>query len=120
MSIDEFVAASDTNLSKVKLDTPAVWIKVGLKDGTFHELKASKALGGYAYTQHPARQDLIKLSPWRLRSLQEEAVRIAGCAGSSHGRFRPRGIDIEPASGRGACGKVQSALTGPYGSCKSP
>jgi uncharacterized protein DUF4340 len=65
MSIDEFVAVSDTNLPKVKLDTPAVWVKVGLKDGTFHELKASKVLGGFAYTQHPERKDLVKLSAWR-------------------------------------------------------
>lgn len=107
MSIDEFVAAADTNLPKVKLDTPAVWIKVGLKDGTFHELKSSKALGGYAYTQHPARQDLIKLSPWRydpfkkkpFELLDEPAAPKTDSAGASMGNpaHPAGGIDIETA-----------------------
>ncbi|MDB5105785.1 MAG: hypothetical protein JWP91_3474 [Fibrobacteres bacterium] len=76
MSIDEFVSAQDTNVSKVRLDTPAVWVKVGLKDGTFHELKGSKTLTGYAYTQHPDRKDLIKLSSWRFDSFKKKPFEL--------------------------------------------
>lgn len=103
MTIDEFVAASDTNLSKVKLDSPVVWVKVGLKDGTFHELKAGKMLGGYFYAQHPAHKDLIKLSSWRFEPfkkkpfelLDEPAPAKADSAGAAH---PAGGIDIETVS----------------------
>ncbi|HKP97740.1 MAG TPA: DUF4340 domain-containing protein [Fibrobacteria bacterium] len=76
MSVDEFVTASDTNVSKVKLDTPAVYVKIGLKNGTMHELKASKTLSGYAYTQHPSRKDLIKLSAWRFDSFKKKPFEL--------------------------------------------
>jgi hypothetical protein len=108
MSIDEFVAAADTNLPKVKLDTPAVWVKVGLKDGTVHELKASKVLGGYAYTQHPARKDLIKLSSWRFDTFKKKPFELLDApaapkvdsaqAGSGNPAHPAGGIDIETAS----------------------
>ena len=76
MSIDEFVTPKDTNVSKVKLDTPAVDVKVTLKDGTVHELKASKTLSGYAYTQHPTRTDLIKLSSWRFDAYKKKPFEL--------------------------------------------
>ncbi|MDQ3000484.1 MAG: DUF4340 domain-containing protein [Fibrobacterota bacterium] len=76
MSVDEFVAPTDTNFAKVKLDTPTVWVKVGLKNGTVHELKASKTLGGFAYTQHPTQKDLIKLSPWRFDSFKKKPFEL--------------------------------------------
>jgi hypothetical protein len=76
MSIDEFVAAADTNLPKVKLDSPAVVVKVTLKNGNVHELKGSKVLGGYAYVQHPARKDLIKLSSWRFDSFKKKPFEL--------------------------------------------
>jgi hypothetical protein len=76
MSIDEFVAANDTNLSKVKLDTPAVFVKVGLKNGIAQELKATKALAGYAYAQHPFRKDLIKLSAWRFDAFKKKPFEL--------------------------------------------
>ncbi len=65
MSIDEFTVATDTNMAKVKLDTPAVWIKITLKNGSMHELKATKVMDGYTYAQHPTRKDTIKISTWR-------------------------------------------------------
>jgi hypothetical protein len=76
MSIDEFVSPTDTNLSKVKLDSPSVWVKVGLKNGSVHELKGSKTLTGYAYTQHPARKDLIKLSSWRFDAYKKKPFEL--------------------------------------------
>jgi hypothetical protein len=90
MSIDEFVAANDTNVSKVKLDTPAVFVKVGLKNGTSQELKAAKTMAGYAYTQHPFRKDLIKLSAWRFDAFKKKPFELleappAPKADSAHG-----------------------------------
>jgi hypothetical protein len=76
MSIDEFAVPADTNLAKVKLDTPAVWIKVGLKNGTSHELKGSKVLDGYSFVQHPARKDTIKLSSWRFDSFKKKPFEL--------------------------------------------
>jgi hypothetical protein len=76
MSIDEFVAPQDTNLAKVKPDSPSVWIKVGLKNGSVHELKASKTLSGYAYTQHPSRKDMIKLSSWRFDAFKKKPFEL--------------------------------------------
>lgn len=106
LAIDEFVAASDTNLPKVKLDTPAVWVKVGLKDGSIHELKAGNAIGGFAYTQHPARKDLIKLSPWRFDAFKKKPFELldapaapkADSASASNAAHPAGGIDIETAS----------------------
>lgn len=76
MSIDEFTVPADTNLAKVRLDTPAVWIKVGLKSGATHELKGSKALDGYSFVQHPARKDTIKLSSWRFDSFKKKPFEL--------------------------------------------
>jgi hypothetical protein len=76
MSIDEFVTPQDTNLAKVKPDSPSVWVKVSLKNGAVHELKASKTLSGYAYTQHPARKDLIKLSSWRFEAFKKKPFEL--------------------------------------------
>lgn len=76
MSIDEFVDPKDTNLVKVKLDTPAVWIKVGLKSGATHEIRATKVMDGYAFAQHPARKDTIKLSGWRFDSFKKKPFEL--------------------------------------------
>ena len=76
MSIDDFVAATDTNLAKVKVDSPAVWVKVSLKNGTVHEIKGSKTLTGYSYTQHPSRKDLIKLSSWRFDAFKKKPFEL--------------------------------------------
>jgi hypothetical protein len=105
MTIDEFVAAADTNLPKVKLDTPAVWVKVGLKDGTLHELKAGKAFGGFAYAKHPAREDLIKLSSWRFDAFKKKPFELLDApavpkadsarAGTANQAHPTGGINIE-------------------------
>lgn len=76
MSIDEFVIPADTNLPKAKLDTPAVWIKVGLKGGASHELKATKALDGYSFVQHPTRKDTVKLSSWRFDTFKKKPFEL--------------------------------------------
>ncbi len=76
MMIDEFVSATDTNLSKVKVDSPAVWVKVTLKNGKTEELKASKGMDGFAYTSHPARKELIRLSTWRLDSYKKKPFEL--------------------------------------------
>lgn len=76
MSIDEFVVPADTNLPKVKLDSPAVWIKVGLKSGATHELKGTKTLDGYSFVQHPSRKDTIKLSSWRFDSFKKKPFEL--------------------------------------------
>ena len=76
MSIDEFVAEKDTNLTKVKIDSPAVDVKVTLKSGTLIEFKASKTLAGYAYTKHPTRQELIKLSAWRFDAFKKKPFEL--------------------------------------------
>jgi hypothetical protein len=107
MSIDEFVVPGDTNLAKVKLDTPAVWIKIGLKNGTTHELKATKAMDGYTFAQHPFRKDTIKLSSWRFDAFKKKPFELleappppkvdsAKAAGAANTQG---GIQIQPAAG---------------------
>lgn len=76
MSIDEFVAPGDSNLAKVSLDTPAVYVKISMKNGASHELKASPTLAGYAYTKHPTRSDLIKLSAWRFDTFKKKPFEL--------------------------------------------
>jgi hypothetical protein len=121
MSVDEFVGAADTNLAKVKLDSPSVWVKVGLKNGkvglkngTVHELKASKTLGGYAYTQHPAHKDLIKLSAWRFDSFKKKPFELleAPPAPKVDSTNPADAIKIEPAAAP-APAKPQPAVPAP-------
>ncbi|MEO6095464.1 MAG: DUF4340 domain-containing protein [Fibrobacteria bacterium] len=76
MTIDQFVTPQDTNLAKVKLDSPAVWVKASLKSGAVHELKASKSISDFSYIQHPTRKDLIKLSPWRFESYKKKPFEL--------------------------------------------
>jgi hypothetical protein len=76
MSIDEFLDRKDTNVAKAKLDSPMVTVKVGLKNGTSGEIKASKAVDGYAYARHPARPDTIKLSSWRFDSFRKKPFEL--------------------------------------------
>jgi hypothetical protein len=71
MSIDEFPSPKDTNLAKVKLDSPTVWVKVGLKNGTTREIQGTKAVGGYIYAKHPDRPDTIELSSWRFDAFKK-------------------------------------------------
>ena len=71
MSVDEFPSPKDTNLAKVKLDSPTVSVKLGLKNGSTHEVQATKALDGYIYAKHPARPDIIKLSSWRFDAFKK-------------------------------------------------
>jgi hypothetical protein len=71
MSIDEFPTSKDTNLAKIKLDSPMVWVKVGLKNGSAFEIQGSKVLAGYIYAKHPARPDTIKLSSWRFDAFKK-------------------------------------------------
>ena len=65
ISIDDFPAPGDTNLAKAGLDNPVFILRVALQDGKSHEIKAGKTLDNYAYVQHPRRNDVVKLSPWR-------------------------------------------------------
>ncbi|GEM_PF-1237799 len=102
MSIDDFVAPTDTNLAKVKVDSPAVWVKVSLKNGTVHEIKGSKTLTGYAYTQHPSRKDLIKLSAWRFDAFKKKPFELLEAPpapkADSAGAHAAGGIKIETAA----------------------
>jgi hypothetical protein len=63
--IDDFVAAEDTNLAKVKLDTPMTALKFNLKNGKSHELKTSRTFDGMVYAEHPERRDTVKIGSWR-------------------------------------------------------
>lgn len=76
MAIDEFIAAQDTNAAKINPDSAAIGIKVGMKDGTNFELKASRVLDGYAYARHPSRNDLVKVSGWRLDSFKKKPFEL--------------------------------------------
>ncbi|MDB5050252.1 MAG: hypothetical protein JWO30_3323 [Fibrobacteres bacterium] len=118
MSIDEFVTANDTNVAKVKLDSPAVYVKIGLKNGTVHELKAGKTISGYAYTQHPARKDLIKLSAWRFDSFKKKPFELleAPPVAKADSAHPAEAIKIEAASpsahAGAAAGSPKGALPG--------
>ncbi len=76
MSIDEFVSPKDTNLSKVNIDSPMVSVKVTLKNGSSLDLKASRVIAGYTYTQHPTRKELIKLSAWRFDAFKKKPFEL--------------------------------------------
>ena len=78
VSIDDFVAPKDSNLSKIRLDTPTVDLKVNLKDGKSLELKSGKSFGNYAYVQHPFRKDIVKLSDWRFEAFKKHPDVISG------------------------------------------
>jgi hypothetical protein len=80
MSIDEFVSATDTNIAKVNVDSPMVWVKVTFKDGKSQELKGSKTMDGYAYTLHPSRKDIIKLSSWRFDAFKKKPFELLDLA----------------------------------------
>ena len=74
--IDDFVTKGDTNITKVKLDTHAVWVKVTLKIGIAYELKGTLVMGGYSYTQHPTRKDIVKLSSWRYDAFKKKPFEL--------------------------------------------
>jgi hypothetical protein len=76
MSIDDFVTPKDTNLAKVNVDSPMVSIKATLKDGKTREIKATKVLDGYAYSRHPDRSDVIKISSWRLDTFKKKPFQL--------------------------------------------
>ncbi len=76
IAIDEFTSPLDTNIAKVNVDSPMVWIKGTLKNGKSMELKASKPLGGYAYTVHPNRKELVKLSSWRFDAFKKKPMEL--------------------------------------------
>ncbi len=76
IAIDEFTSPMDTNIAKVNMDSPMVWIKGTLKNGKSIELKASKPLGGYAYTLHPSRKELVKLSSWRFDAFKKKPMEL--------------------------------------------
>jgi hypothetical protein len=113
ISIDEFPSPKDTNLAKVKLDSPMVVVKVGFKNGSTHEIRAAKALDGYIYAKHPARPDTIKLSAWRFDAFKKmpfdlleappapkpDSAKSAGTAPVDAGS---NGIKAEPAGANAA------------------
>ncbi len=76
MYIDEFVAATDTNKSKIQLDSPAVVVKLDLKGGKSYTLKTSKILDNYAYALHPTRSDTIKVAEWRLAPFKKKPFEL--------------------------------------------
>ena len=108
MTIDEFPAAKDSNLAKVKLDTPMVWVKAGLKNGTTLEIKATKAMDGYVYARHPVRPDTVKLSAWRFDAFKKKPFELleappapkpdsGNAAAGQPKEGSANGIQIEPA-----------------------
>ncbi len=76
LTIDEFVAAKDTNVSKLKLDSPMVALKVTLKNGQTMEIKGSQSLQGYIYVKHPSRTELVKLSGWRMDAFKKKPFEL--------------------------------------------
>jgi hypothetical protein len=76
LSIDDFVGAKDTNVTKANIDSPMVAIKATLKDGKVKEVKAGKTLDGYAYAKHPERSEIIKLSSWRLDAFKKKPFEL--------------------------------------------
>jgi Tfp pilus assembly protein PilV len=128
MSIDEFYNAKDTNLAKAKVDSPLVTVKIGLKNGTSQEIKASKAVEGYVYARHPARPDTLKLSAWRLDTFKKRPFELLeappppkadsgkGAASGAAGSPPSGGIKIEPAAP--ASGSVKSGAPKPQAATK--
>ncbi len=76
IAIDAFPSPLDSNIAKVNVDSPMVWIKGTLKNGKSVELKASKPLGGYAYTLLPSRKELVKLSSWRFDAFKKKPMEL--------------------------------------------
>jgi hypothetical protein len=76
LSIDDFVAANDTGVSKARLDTPMVDLKFSLKDGKSYELKAGRNVSGILYVQHPFRKDIVKLAIWRFDPFRKKPFEL--------------------------------------------
>ena len=120
MGIDEFPSPKDSNLAKVKLDSPFVWLKAGLKNGNSLEIKATKTLDGYAFAKHPSRPDTIKLSSWRFDVFKKKPFELleappppkadsAKPAASNAPAGGSAGIKIEPTPAAPAAAKPAAA-----------
>ncbi len=67
LTIDEFPTQDDNT---VVTHTPDLAVKVLLKDGQEHQLKAQIS-GNHYYMKHPNRSESVKLSKWRLDVFQK-------------------------------------------------
>ena len=81
LSIDDFVANNDTNVSRIRLDTPMVAIHMEFKDGTSRDVKGGRTFETFVYVQHPARKDIVKLSSWRFDPFKKKVSDLMVVAG---------------------------------------
>lgn len=77
-TVDDFVAPGDSEAAHPGLDTPAVLIKVQLRDGKSLEIKAGHPVPPFVLTQHPFRKDLIKVAAWRFDAFKKKPDQISG------------------------------------------
>lgn len=119
MSIDDFVNSNDTNLAKVKLDTPMVRIKIGLKNGTTHELKAGTLIEGFYYSLHPARPDTIKLAAWRFDSFRKMPFELLEAPPPPKADSAKSAGAAQPGAAAGNGAKTSTAKSGVNASVKN-
>ena len=62
---DDFGLELDPDHDRVSLADPAVVVRILLKNGTTHTLKAGRVFRGYQYTQHPSHRNLVWVFQWR-------------------------------------------------------
>lgn len=74
--VDDFMAATDTNKSKIALDSPMVVIKAEFKGGKTSEMKVGKTLDSYSYGLHPHRADTVKMGSWRFDPLKKKPFEL--------------------------------------------
>lgn len=80
MTIDQFVAAGDTNAAKAKGDSTTLHAKVTLENGKTYELSAGKPYDNYFYIKHPTRPEIIKISAWNFDKLKKKPFELLEAA----------------------------------------
>ncbi len=76
LSIDDFVAKGDTNLSKIRLDTPMISIHFMTKTGKSYSLAGSQAINNYVYVRYSTRKDTVKMGGWRFNNMKKKPFEL--------------------------------------------
>lgn len=70
---DDFGLELDPVGNRIPLSDPAMVIRILLKNGTMHTLKAGSVFEGYQYTQHPYHHNLVWVFKWRYDYFKKRA-----------------------------------------------
>jgi hypothetical protein len=94
---DEFVERGDTNVSRVRPDSPVVVVRIGMKDGRKFEVRSGGLFDGFQYVPHPEHKNLVRVARWRFDFFRKKVADILNPALEPS---RERGVPeyVEPPS----------------------